>query len=108
MGIGSLQVAGKNPVDVQALLDSKLTTIAGEIIVLGAMVSLSTTSDGGALMVQVTLDKEYVREYFRDSDEAIDWLAMVEAEVRKEVEGMAASPGRGSRRRGRQRAPEQS
>lgn len=86
-------------VDVAAILDSKAVDYLAGIIVAGAMVSLGTTSDGGAFMVQVTLDGEWRRQYFRDANELVDWLEAAEAGVKAEVERRPASPGHKKRAR---------
>lgn len=46
-----------------------------DIVAAGALLSLTTTSDGGALGVTVTVDGRYRREYFRSEDELVAWLA---------------------------------
>lgn len=76
------------PVDVDALMDSEAPVLIWRIVRAGSLVSVGTTSDGGALSVTVTLDGRYRREYFRDSDELTSWLAGA-AEA---VEAAAASP----------------
>lgn len=63
-----------NPVDVEKLFDSGVPTLIAGIVSAGALVSIGRTSDGGALGITVTLDGRWRREYFRDSDEATDWL----------------------------------
>ncbi len=64
----------RNAVDVAKMLDSQAQELLWEIAQLGALVSLSLTSDGGALLVSVTVDGETGREYFRDPEELIVWL----------------------------------
>ena len=46
-----------------------------ELVEAGALVSLGTTSDGGALGVTVTVDGRWRREYFRQADELTAWIA---------------------------------
>lgn len=41
----------------------------------GALLSMGTTSDGGALGVTVTVDGRWRREYVRSADELSTWLA---------------------------------
>jgi hypothetical protein len=88
-----------NPVDVAALFDSGVPTLVAEIVSAGALVSIGRTSDGGALGITVTLDGRWRREYFRDSDEATDWLMQAHMAVLEEAQRAPASSG--SRRRTR-------
>lgn len=87
------------PVDVGALLDSKVPVLLGEIVREGALVSLGTTSDGGALGITVTVDGRWRREYFRGSEEAAEWLAEAVEAVRSELRKPAASSARRRRPR---------
>lgn len=90
------------PVDVLALFDSEIPAVLAELASIGALVSFGTTRDGGALGVTVTVDGRWRRGYFRDSDEALSWLAEAVPAVRSACEAMAASSERGARsRRGR-------
>lgn len=88
-----------DPVDVGALFDSKVPVLLGEIVSLGALVSVGTTSDGGAVGITVTLDGRWRREYFRESEAAADWLAEAIEAVRAETKRPTASSG--SRKRSR-------
>ena len=90
---------GGKPVDVKALWDSGVPDLLAELVQLGAMVSAGTTSDGGALGLTVTLDGRWRREYFRESEPAVEWLYEAAAAVRDEVEARPASPGRRQRTR---------
>ena len=76
------------PVDVDAIMDSEAPVIIWRIVAAGSLVSVGTTSDGGALSVTVTLDGRYRREYFRDSDSLVEWLTGAEMAVA----AVAASP----------------
>lgn len=88
------------PVDVGALFDSKVPVLLGELVQLGALVSVGTTSDGGACGITVTLDGRWRREYFREADEAGDWLAGAVEAVRSATSAQSsASSGTTSRRR---------
>lgn len=92
-----------SPVDVAALLDSQGGAAVGELVGLGALVSLGLTSDRGALGVTVTVDGRWRREYFRDEDELRVWMAEAIPAVRAAIESLPASSGRGNgsrRRRG--------
>lgn len=64
-----------NAVDVTELLDSSVVKGLAEIVEAGALLSLGTTSDGGALGLTVTVDGKWRREYVRNADELAAWLA---------------------------------
>ncbi len=85
--------------DVVALLDSEAGAALHELVALGALISLGSTSDGGALGVTVTVDGRWRREYFRDGDELVSWLAEALPAVRLALEASAASSVRGARKR---------
>jgi len=86
-------------VDVTELLDVQPAKGIAELVQLGALVSLGTTSDGGALGVTVTVDGKYRRDYFRNVDELLAWLA--EAIPGVEAAMGATRPSSASRGRGR-------
>lgn len=88
-------------VDVAALMDSGVPEVIWRIVSGGALVSIGRTSDGGALGITVTLDGRWRREYFRDAEEATDWLLRAAEAV--ESEPPPASSGRGKRSRSRDR-----
>jgi hypothetical protein len=90
---------GGSAVDVTALLDVPAAKAIAELCQLGALVSLGTTRDGGALGVTVTVDGEWRREYFRNADELMAWLA----EAVPGVEAMMDSPRPSAAPRGRSR-----
>lgn len=46
-----------------------------QLVESGALLSLGTTSDGGALGITVTIDGEWRREYVRNADELRAYLA---------------------------------
>lgn len=68
-------------VDVDALMDSEAPVLIWRIVTAGSLVSVGTTSDGGALSVTVTLDGRYRREYFREASDLVDWLVGAEQAV---------------------------
>lgn len=72
------------PCDAAALV-SDASDAFGELCKLGALVSVGTTSDGGALGVTVTLDGRWRREYFRRTEEMLPWLADA-------IEAVSAAP----------------
>jgi hypothetical protein len=90
-------------VDVPAILDSAIPSLLAELVQAGTLVSLSTTKDGGALGLTITMDGEWVREYFREAESAVEWLAVVLSAVQEEVGARPASAARSTvprRRRG--------
>lgn len=86
-------------VDVAALMDSGIPEVLWRIVGAGALVSIGRTSDGGALGITVTLDGRWRREYFRDPEEAVDWLLRAAEAV--EAAPPPASSGRRPRSRSR-------
>lgn len=80
-------------VDVPALMDSAVPQVLWECVAAGAMVSIGTTRDGGALAVTVTLDGEWEREYFRESEAATEWLMEIHAALLEHIESRPASTG---------------
>lgn len=72
-----------------------------EVVEAGALLSIGLTSDGGALGVTVTVDGRWRREYFRNADELVTWMAEAIPAVRtaRGAEPASAAPARGSRRR---------
>jgi hypothetical protein len=85
-------------VDVVALFDSEAARLLCECVQLGALVSLSTTSDGGALGVTVTVDGRWRREYFRETEPLTEWFQGAQAAV---AEAMTARGPSGERSRSR-------
>lgn len=85
-------------VDVAALMDSGVPDVLWRIVAGGALVSIGRTSDGGALGITVTLDGRWRREYFREPDEATDWLLRAAAAV-EEAPPASSAPRQRSRRR---------
>jgi hypothetical protein len=63
-----------SPVDVAGFMDSRIPELFGRIVAAGALLSVGSTSDGGAIGITVTLDGRWRRQWFRESDEAVDWL----------------------------------
>lgn len=87
--------------DVQLLFDGHgVTEALIEIVQLGALLSLGTTSDGGAMGVTVTVDGRWRREYFRDADELQGWLAEALPAVRQARDALSASSASRKRPRG--------
>jgi hypothetical protein len=95
-------------VDIAECIDGLGAQGVRELVEAGALVSLGTTSDGGALGVTVTVDGRWRREYFRDRDSLLAWIAeaipAVEAARHSgpSRNGQSASGGNGQRSRRRQ------
>lgn len=92
--------AAAGAVDMSALWDSRAADLLWSIAAAGALVSVGTTSDGGACSVTVTLDGRWRRVYVRESEELIDWLEGALAAVGAAPRRLDASPGRRRRARG--------
>jgi len=96
--MGWFEEAGNGQVvDVAMLMDSGAPEVIWRIVTDGALVSIGRTSDGGALGITVTLDGQWRREYFRDVDDLVDWLARAAAAVAEEAPKVAASSARRQR-----------
>jgi len=89
-----------SPVDVGALLDSGVTDVLAGIVALGALVSIGTTSDGGALGITVTVDGRWRREYFRDAESALVWCGQAAEAVAAAIGSPRASSVPTQRKRG--------
>lgn len=76
-------------VDPGTLLDASACEYLASIISGGALVSLYRTRDGGAFGVSVTLDGDQEKDYFRTSEELLDWLREVDEAV---TERLASAP----------------
>jgi hypothetical protein len=88
-------------VDVAALMDSEAGPMAWRVVQAGALLSFGRTSDGGALGVTVTIDGRWRRDYFRETEELVQWLTGAAEFAEEEEARLAASPAR----RKRERAP---
>lgn len=86
-------------VDVAAVMDSDAAPLAWRVVAAGALVSFGRTSDGGALGVTVTIDGRWRREYFRESEELIEWLTGAADFAEEQAALEAASPSRRKRSR---------
>lgn len=64
----------KARVDVGELLDATTMEWIQELVEMGALVSLGTSRDGGALSVHVKTADVKNREWFRDAEELHEWL----------------------------------
>lgn len=89
------------PLDVAKLLDGHGTDGVVALIAAGALVSLGTTSDGGALGLTVTVDGRFRREYFRHEDELVAWIAEAIPAVTAARASSLPAPGNGTRSRRR-------
>lgn len=92
---------GGSPCDVPAVLDGTgVLEALAECVSLGALVSLGTTSDGGALGITVTVDGRWRREYVRDAEGAVAFAAQAVEAVRAALPSGPASPVPRRRQRG--------
>lgn len=80
-----------SPVDVPKLLDADATSILWDMVGMGALVSLGTTSDGGALGITVTVDGRWRRSYVRDAEDLAGFVAEAAPAVRAATSARAAS-----------------
>jgi hypothetical protein len=90
-------------VDATAMLTSHPGEGIAALVDAGALVSLSLTSDGGALGVTVTVDGRCRREYFRDEEALLVWLAEAIPAVQS-ARGSTVPPAGNGARRSRSRA----
>ncbi len=88
-----------SPVDVAKLLDAEATGVLWDMVGMGALVSLGTTSDGGALGVTVTVDGRWRRTYVRDAEDLASFVSEALPAVRAATSGRAASSAPRSRQR---------
>jgi hypothetical protein len=88
-------------VDVHELVDAQVTHGILQMVEAGALVSMGTTSDGGALGITVTVDGEWRREYLRTNDEAMAYLAEAVPAITDLLAG--GRPSAASRQRPRRR-----
>jgi hypothetical protein len=87
------------PLDVVKLVDGTAGEGLWTLVAAGALVSLGLTSDGGALGVTVTVDGRWRREYFRDEETLLAWIAEAIPAVQS-AKGVDP-PSSGQRGRGR-------
>ena len=89
-----------SPVDVRAVLDSDVTGVLFDCVAMGALVSLGTTSDGGALGVTVTVDGRWRRAYVRTTADLEAFVSEAFPAVRSLLDAPPASsaPRRRTRR----------
>lgn len=64
--------------DVSGVLDPAVLDAVVRLVGRGALVSIGTTRDLGAVGVTVTYDGSWRREYFRDATELSSWLSGAE------------------------------
>lgn len=84
------------------MFDASVCEYFAELAGVGVLVSFGTTSDGGALMLQLTYDGEWRREYFRDPVELTEYLQ--EATKALTAELSRPSPANGTRKRRQKRS----
>jgi hypothetical protein len=77
------------------VLSASFLELLVELVEAGALVSVGSARDKGAISVTVTVGGEWDREWFRSEEELIDWLK--EAVV--VVQALPPEPANASRRR---------
>lgn len=80
-------------VDVAELLDGLGAQGIRELVEAGALVSVGTTRDGGALALTVTVDGAWRRDYFRKQDEMLLWIAEALPAVESARAGISPASG---------------
>jgi hypothetical protein len=88
-----------NAVDVHGAVTPDAVKGILEMVEAGALVSLGTTSDGGALALTVTVDGRWRREYVRSEAELMTYLAEAVPAITDLL--AAARPSAASRQRPR-------
>lgn len=92
--------SGGGVADVSAVLDPAALDAIVRLVGRGALVSVGTTRDGGAVGVTVTYDGQWRREYFRDAVPLSEFLGGAEDQL--DAWGLAGgSPPAASQRPGR-------
>lgn len=94
------EASSGEPVDVSKVLDcdawQQLLLFVGD----GALVSVGTTRDRGAVSVTVTVNGEWERTYVRDSEQLTLWVEDATEAVREALEEARPSAERPKRRKG--------
>lgn len=91
------------PVDVPALLDAECVRVLWDLVQVGALVSIGTTTDGGALGITITVDGRWRRSYVRDDEDLAALVAEAGPAVLAACQARDASSAprrRGGRTRG--------
>lgn len=89
---------GVQTLPFQEILDATFLELLVELVEAGALVSIGSARDKGALSVTVTVGGEWDREWFRTDEELREWLREAVSVVREHT----SQPSNGSRpRRGR-------
>ena len=85
----------KSQVDLECLLDATTLELVRELVGLGALVSIGSSRDGGALSVHVRSGEIREREWFRTDVELHDWLSEGVAAVHAALGGGPSSFSQG-------------
>lgn len=72
---------GASVVDVPAFFDSGVPDAVARCVAMGLLVSIGTSRDRGAVSITVTNDGRHRREYFRQAEDAADFLRLAAAAV---------------------------
>lgn len=99
--------SGRDPLPASSVLVGELLARVYTLVDLGALVSLSRSRDGGSHAIQVTVDGEWERWWYREPAEAILWLdeviGLVEDEARNAPRPSAVQDRKRPRSTGRGR-----
>lgn len=77
------------------VLSASFLELLVELVELGALISVGSARDKGALSITVTCGGEWDREWFRTEEEVLDWLKEAVVVVRS----LTSEPPTPSRRR---------
>jgi len=91
-------------VNLPDCLDATFTEFLIQLVDAGALVSVGTTRDGGALSLTVTYDGEWRREYLTSSDEIHEYMKFAAVSVEARGGRPPAPTDPRSRNRGRRRS----
>lgn len=82
------------PIDIAGFLDSDIPKQIAALVEMGVLVSIGSTRDGGAISLAIIHDGASSREYFRQSDEGLDWLRRATDTLRARGVGRDRDPSR--------------
>ena len=97
------QKAG-HAVDLEDSLDATFLEHVRDLVGSGALVSVGTTRDGGALSLTITYDGQWRREYLTATDEVHEYLKLAAVTI-NELASRAPAPTSTVQRRRSRRGP---
>lgn len=91
---GDLFTNGSRPstVDVRAFFDSRVPDAIAGLVEMGVLVAVGTTRDRGALSITITHDGAFDREYFRNSEDALEYLGRATETLGARIGGVKPQP----------------